>query len=564
MVLTQLVLGVKCGGSPNGNGHDCNAAIKGQNQICAIQAERIDRIKKSSGWLKGTERWWTKDRTSEEYVGSKSCIKYCLDYLGIGSDQIKLVVVDDLGDEEEQKLEISEVVGFKVKVLRISHHLAHAASAFFCSPFEEAAILIVDGGGGKNKNNHYERQSFYFGKGNKIEHLHTTWSDPNVWGLGGAYAIHQQILGLEAGKVMGLAPYGRGELYNEFTLFERISNLDVFLKKEVLDDDNFEQPKVVAENNIYKTMRQWDDDPVDLVWADIAYKVQTELEEQLIFLCNELYKLTGMKKLCIAGGVGLNSVSNQKILDNTPFEKIFVQPAADDGGIGLGCALYGYHSVLNNPRDYVMENVYLGKDYSDEYIEEVLTNNAQQLDYCFVTDIAKETAAKLADGKIVAWFQGRSEYGPRALGNRSLLCDPRSTVLKDKMNLEVKGREWWRPFAPSVLNEFAYDYFELTQESPFMLLVARVKKEVQSKVLGITHVDGTSRVQTVSKEQNPLYWNLIHKFYQITEVPLLLNTSFNLNRQPIVDSPEDAIDTFLKAQKIDFLVLSNFLVIRKK
>ncbi|MBE5967428.1 MAG: hypothetical protein E7255_10800 [Lachnospiraceae bacterium] len=564
----DIVLGVKCGGNPNGNGHDCNVAIKGKGIITAIQAERLDRIKKSSGWKKGTKNYYKKDITSEDFVGSKLCIEYCMKNISMKCKDIDLIVVDDLGDRQSQINEMHKYLKKDIRIVRVSHHLAHAASTFFCSPFEEAAIVVVDGGGGRRKNKlsgeyEYERQSFYLGTNNNIELLHTTWSNKKeIWGLGGAYAAHQQILGLEAGKVMGLAPYGKGELYNDFKIFKRLSDIDVLIYDTIIYDDNLENFNINKNNNIYNLLRDWDDNPLDQKWADMAYKIQSEIEEEMIYLCNELYRKTSVENLCIAGGVGLNSVANKKILDNTPFKNIFIQPAADDGGIGFGCALYGYHTVLGHTRDYVMTNAYLGKIYSEDIIINTLNSYKNKIIWTYSNNIISTTAKYIADGLIIGWFQGASEYGPRALGNRSIICDPRSINLKNKINLKIKGREFWRPLAPSIMLEYVNDFFDIKEESPFMLLVANAKIDKLDVIPAVIHVDNTARVQTINRDQNKVYYDLINEFYKLTGIPLILNTSFNLNNEPIVETPEDAVDTFIRAKQMDILVIHNYIITR--
>jgi len=562
---TPYVLGVKCGGDPNGDGHSANAAIKHGKNIVAIQAERLDRIKKSAGWRKGISNYGDKNRNDSDFVGVTECIKYCINAMKISAEQIDLVVVDNIGKFPEQEAEIRSVVGKRCPIVQISHHLAHAASAYLCSPFNSAAILVMDGGGGclDKYDNSYERQSIYLGNGQDILHYHTTRSSrSNIWGLGGAYSIHGMILSLDPGKVMGLAAYGNGESYREYSIFDNNNDIDIFMNSGILYDDNPKEVNVTETNNTYGLLRTWENDPTDAKWADLAYKIQSELEDNLIKLCNRIYDITKEKNICIAGGVALNSSANEKIIEKTSFENIFIQPAADDGGIGLGCALYGDAIILSQKRNYIMKNAYLGKTYSENDVQYALEKYKLHINVRKTKSIAMDCAQLLSEGKIIAWFQGKSEYGPRALGHRSLLCDPRREELKTVMNIRVKGREWWRPLAPSVLEEYAKDYFEINDISPYMLRVARVKKGMACLIPGVKHIDDTSRIQTVSKQECGLYWELIYNFYKLTNVPMILNTSFNLCDEPIVEEPEDAIKTFLKKQCIDFLIINNYIIER--
>jgi carbamoyltransferase len=306
-------------------------------------------------------------------------------------------------------------------------------------------------------------------------------------------------------------------------------------------------------------------------YADIAASIQQVTEELIINLVNEIYRSTKMDKLCIAGGVGLNSIANYKILQYTPIKEIFVQPAAGDSGGALGAALYVYYSLLDNTRRFVMEHAYWGQQYSNKEIEIFLrkiNNSKIEIEYIqndeHLFDIISDS---LIEGKVVGFFQGRFEWGPRALGNRSILADPRNHKMKDIVNIKIKFREPFRPFAPSVLAEKTEEYFELPNAvihypSRFMLYVVKVKEDKKKLIPAVTHVDGTARLQVVFKETNPRYYHLIEKFEEKTNVPVLLNTSFNLKGEPIVNSPEDAFNTFVKSE-MDILVLENFLVKKK-
>jgi carbamoyltransferase len=301
-------------------------------------------------------------------------------------------------------------------------------------------------------------------------------------------------------------------------------------------------------------------------YADIAASIQRVTEEILLKLVQELHKETGLQKLCMAGGVALNSVANGRILRETPFEELFIQPAAGDGGGALGAALLAYHGLLNKPREFVLEHVYWGEDYSESQIKEFLDENGLNYDYVSKDErIVDQVVDDLVAGKVVGWFKGRFEWGPRALGNRSILADPRSDQMKDIVNTKIKFREPFRPFAPVILEECTNEYFlgdGIAEQYPsrYMLLVLPLSEQKRDTIKAVNHM-GTGRLQTVRQEWNPRYYQLVKKFGEATGVPVLLNTSFNLRGEPIVNSPSDAYNTFIKSG-IDVLVLENF-VLRK-
>ena len=300
----------------------------------------------------------------------------------------------------------------------------------------------------------------------------------------------------------------------------------------------------------------------DNYYASVAYAGQKVLEEVTMIVCKKLFAITRCQNIAIAGGVGLNIDANTRIINETGFKRIFIQPAASDCGIPFGAALYGYHCLLQKPRFFTMDHAYLGRPYSDKEIEEAIRERSDEITDRISSEVAKETAKLIADGKIVGWFQGGSEYGPRALGHRSILADARHPSMRDIVNRRVKHREMWRPFAASVLKEHSQDFFDLKEESPFMILLSNVRQEKRDKIPSVVHVDGTCRIQTVTKEANGIYHDLIREFHKITEVPLLLNTSFNLGGEPIVETPNDALKSFLNTD-MDYLVLGNYIVQKK-
>jgi carbamoyltransferase len=300
-------------------------------------------------------------------------------------------------------------------------------------------------------------------------------------------------------------------------------------------------------------------------YADVAASIQRITEELLLNMANYLHRETGLKRLCIAGGVGLNSVANARILKETPFEQLFVQPAAGDAGGALGAALWAYNSLLGKPRSFTMRHAYWGRSNSDAEISDFLKRSGTPFQHFEDDDeLLDHVVGRLMQGKVIGWSQGRFEWGPRALGNRSILADPRNPEMKDIVNAKIKFREPYRPFAPSVLAECTEKYFDLSRAqchhpARYMLYVAPVRENQRSTVPAITHVDGTARLQTVFREQSPRYYGLIERFGQATGVPVVLNTSFNLKGEPIVNTPADAFNTFSKSE-MDSLVLENFLV----
>lgn len=456
---------------------------------------------------------------------------------------------------------IREAFGAKSRRLKykfhyIKHHECHAASAFFLSPFEESAILSIDGWG--------ELISTWLGKGygNKIQNIAVTQYPDSI---GSFYAAFTDYLGFQMlsdeYKVMGLAAYGKPaykDIFKELIRFDDGGKIKINLKyftfwKKNWTETQWYSPELLK---LLGPVRHCDEE-ITQRHMDIAATVQHVTEQAVVHIARYLYEKTGSKNLSYAGGVALNCVANQQILEHTPFENIFIQPAAYDAGTSLGAALYCYHMTLGRPRKYRMDHSYLGDGFS----ETDCLSAIRKFDLSFTLSdaIAKDTAELLAEGKIIAWFQNKMEWGPRALGNRSILADPRKAEMKEIINAKVKFRELFRPFAPSVLEERAPDFFDGNQFSPYMLLVVPVRESKKHIIPAVTHVDGTARVQVVNRAQNALYYDLISEFDRITGVPVILNTSFNVKGEPIVFSPEDAIKCFLKTD-IDYLILENYIV----
>lgn len=441
-----------------------------------------------------------------------------------------------------------------LRVYYIDHHLAHCASTFFVSPFEESAILTQDGYG--------ERTCTLFarGEGNSITPLRRIYFPHS---LGAFYAAITQYLGYRAnwseGKLMALAGYGEPSFYEKMRRIVKVENgnvqLDLSYFSFYIESKRRYTEKFIKE---FGPERKRDEE-INQRHCDIASSAQKVLEEGMLELARWLHRRTGSKRLCLAGGVALNSVANGRILLEAPFDEVFIQPGAGDEGSSIGSALYLLHHIFKQPRRYVMEHAFLGPEYSDEEIESELKEWG--LIYEKFDDIAGVTAEILAEGKFVGWFQGRMEFGPRALGGRSILADPRRAEVKDILNSRVKHREPYRPYAPTVLEEACGEYFGSSYPSPFMLLVYRVRPEKRSVVPAIVHIDGSARVQSINERQHPLYWRVVKRFGELTGVPVVLNTSFNFRGEPIVNTPRDAVKCFMTTG-LDALAIGSFLVVK--
>ncbi|MBN1937815.1 MAG: carbamoyltransferase, partial [Anaerolineae bacterium] len=565
--------------------HDSAAALIQDGQlIAAADEERFSRIKHDSGF-------------------PERAIAFCLQQAGITANDLDHVVfyekplikferilMSSLGTFPrswqafseamvawfDQKLWIKSLLAEKVgvpedKVLFTDHHMSHAASALFCSPFEEAAILTVDGVGewttttlGRG------RASWADGGQNEIV-LFAEQRFPHSIGL--LYSAFTAFLGFQVNegeyKVMGMAPYGEPRYLDKVYRTFKVENDGSFR----LDMDYFSyhysatqsfgprfvrlfgEPRV-PESDFFTV----DTDPgIDArdpavvknqYYADVAASIQRATEDVLLKMVNHLHEKTGLTKLCMAGGVALNSVANGRILRETPFEEVFIQPAAGDSGGALGAALYVYHMLLKQPRRFVMEHAYWGQGYSRDEIKTFLDSNG--IAYCSIEDddaLCAQIAAEIEQGKVIGWFQGRFEWGPRALGNRSILADPRRADMKAIVNAKIKFREPFRPFAPVVLEEHAAEFYGVDEPERhypprYMLMVFDVPPDRQHITPATTHQGGTSRIQTVRRTWNPCYYDLVAAFGERTGVPILLNTSFNLRGEPIVSSPADAFKTF--------------------
>lgn len=558
--------------------HDVSACLLKDGAIAfAIAKERLSREKHASGFY-------------------KEVIDYCLDAEGITLNDIDLVVRNCYilpVSEMEERLVYQDLPGFlpeyeradarkhpyylsrSDKVVTISHHLAHAYSAFAVSPFEEGVVMIVDGVGSyrSDVSEPYptadtatplarESESYYKFSGSKIECLKKVWMEPdrgflsdefyNMPGLGALYSrASTYIFGdwNKCGELMGLAPYGRREKVKPLMQ---------------LRGDKLDVPRWTAELNrpfVMDSDQKWETSPSMSHWEDLAWRVQDDTEKVLLARANWLRETTGAKNLCIAGGVALNCVANGRVAREAGFENVWIQPAAGDDGIAIGCAYYGYIELLKQRRSFVMEHSYVGKRYSDQAIHDAMQKFLVRIQTTQTKsdNICRDTAKLLAEQKVIGWFQDRSEFGPRALGNRSLLADPRKPAMKDILNSRVKHRQPFRPFAPIVLHERAQEIFEGDEDLPFMLIAKNVRPEWRDKIPAIVHVDGTARIQTVREETNPVLYRLLKEFEALTGVPVLINTSFNVKGEPIVETPRDAVICFLTTG-IDHLILHDTLV----
>ena len=441
----------------------------------------------------------------------------------------------------------------------LEHHQTHAASAFFVSPFDSAAVLTWDGTGEDTTT------LFSHGKGNKLKVLKRIKLPHS---LGQFYSAVTNYIGFDMftgdeWKVMGLAAYGKPKYYDFFSekVLTKNGNGEFHFNIKVLDHHlakHYQFPEAIVKE--LGPGRKKGEELTEHHW-DIASSAQRVLEDTAIYLVKQIKEMTGEENLCMAGGVAFNSVMNGRIFHETPFKNFFVHPAAGDAGCSLGAAYYVWHQILGNPRQYVMNNAYWGPKFSNEECQKAL--DAAGLKYETLPDeeLLPRLAKMISEGAIIGWFNGRSEWGPRALGARSFLADPRRADMREILNHKVKLREWFRPLAPSMLEEYGKEIFGVEHHDPFMITVIQVSEEWKKKIPAVVHVDGTARPQMVSREVNPRYWNLINEFRKLTGIPLLLNTSFNI-QEPIVCTPENAINTFHNSN-FDALVLENNLVIRE-
>jgi carbamoyltransferase len=452
-----------------------------------------------------------------------------------------------------------ELRPYKGPILFAEHHMSHAASAFLVSPFEESAILTVDGVG------EWATASYGIGRGREIT-LFKEIRFPHSLGL--LYSAFTYYLGFKVNsaeyKVMGLAPYGKpvhfDRIMQEMVHLQDDGSFKLNMKYFSYDyglrmtngrfSEFFGGPPRKPET--WMTEREF----------DIAASVQKVCEEVVLRMTRYIHRETGLQNLCMAGGVALNCVANGRVIRETPFKNLFVQPAAGDAGGAVGVAHYLYNTIEKQPRGKAWTHAYLGPAYSDAEIASYLDTQGARYRTLSDRDLVGTTARLITEENVVGWFQGRMEFGPRALGGRSILADPRDPGMRDTLNMKIKFREGFRPFAPSVLADKAAEWFDIDCDSPYMLLVAQVR-EGKRCIPSVTHVDNSARLQTVTREENPLYYDLIAEFGRITGVPIIINTSFNVRGEPIVCTPHDAYLCFMRTN-MDHLVLGHHLLDKKE
>ena len=572
------------------HGNSSAAIVCDGRLIAAVEEERFNRVKYAAGFPEQAIRYCLKEagltakdidhvavpRNPYARLGTK--LLYALRMPSFARDRAKVLVkFTGIPEALAAALDVDpQSIGAKFH--RVEHHQAHLASSFFVSPFESAALLSADGLGD------FASTMWGTGSGDRMK-IDGAVAFPHSLGL--FYTAVTQYLGfLKFGdeyKVMGLAAYGQAEHMEVFRDIVRFDSragkgfrlgLDYFSHHRTGPDMSWaETNKTPTQAKVFSEEMEKrlgparrPEEALEERHRNLANSLQSRLEEVYLGILKKLAERTGLKTVCLAGGVAFNCVANGKIFDATPFEQVYVHPAAGDAGLAVGAAYYIWHQKFGKPRSFVMDHAYWGPGFTREEIRRAIDANGLTSSGYAVSELPEEelsrrTATIIADGKILGWFQGRAEWGPRALGNRSIVADPRRPEMKEILNRRIKHREVFRPFAPSILAEDTAEYFEKSHPSPFMTLAYAVRPEKRDKIPAPTHVDGTGRLQTVTREANPRYHALISAFRDITSVPVVLNTSFNDN-EPIVCRPEEAIDCFLRTQ-MDALVLGEFLIARR-
>jgi len=554
---------------------DASAALLSEGHLtAAVEEERFNRIKHWAGFPVRAAQWCL-----EQAAGD-------LDHVAISRDPKahfgrKLLRIATrpgdwprLASRTQNMVKVARLAAAlghagiadsaRVKVHHVEHHRAHLASAFFCSPFDQAALISIDGFGD------YSSVMWGVGRGNRLD-VQGGVHFPHSLGL--FYTAFTQLLGFtkygDEYKMMGLSAYGQPRYLNRVREVVKVDgdqvklDLGYFIHHregvEMTWNDceptlgKVYSPKLVE---AFGPEREPHGE-IEERHCDLAASVQARLEECYFALLNTLYARTKQRAVCLAGGVALNCVSNGKIFEQTPFRDVYIQAAAHDAGTSIGAAQYVWHQILNRPRSFVMKHVYLGPEYNEHEIRRALENAGAEYRRLSQAELIHHTAREIADGKVVGWFQGRMEFGPRALGARSILADPRRADMKDILNRRIKHREPFRPFCPSVTAEATGHFFETDYPSPFMVQAYRIKPAQRAKIPAVTHEDGTGRLQTVERDVNPLYWSLLEHFGELTGVPVLINTSFNEN-EPIVTTPQQAIACFQRTH-MDTLVIGPFM-----
>ena len=555
--------------------HDSAVALlKDGHVIAAVEEERFSRKKFDDEFPKMAIEWCLKEaEIKPNQIDSvafydKPVLKFerLLDnYIAVAPrglysflDVIPKWLHKRLWVKDEIKKSLS---GFKGEIIFPEHHMSHAAHAFYTSPFEESAILTIDGIG------EWSTTSIGHAKHNSIKITNDIrW--PHSLGL--FYSAFTYFLGFKVNegeyKLMGLSSYGTPKYYDLIldNLIDVKDDGSIHLNMKYFA---FTYDKVMTNkkfSELFGILPKTKDEKTLQIHFDIGASAQKVLEDVILKMVNHVYEKTKMKNLCIGGGVAPNGVANYKILKEGPFDNVHIPPSPGDAGSAVGAAQYLYYNHHNSERIIEMdpgkrihENVYVGPSFSNKQITKYLDSENIPYKSFDRESLLKKTAQLIADGNVVGWYQGKMEWGPRALGNRSILADPRRADMKDILNAKIKHRESFRPFAPSILEEYAGEYFEIDVPSPYMSMVVPVKKPEQ--IPAVTHVDGTGRLQTVSKNTNLLYYDLIHEFYKITDVPVIINTSMNVMGEPIVNTPEEAFEMMLKTD-MDCIILGNNII----
>lgn len=563
------ILGISC------YYHDSAAALVRDGQlIAAAEEERFNRQKHYNGFPQQAIAYCLREGgisiNEVDYIGfyEKPLMKFSriletvLGYWPLSYMQWLAGVPQWM----TQKLNITKQIRSKLRtnrpVLCCQHHLSHAASAFLVSPFDRAAIISADGVG------EWTTTAWGVGRGGDIK-FHKEIRFPHSVGL--LFSAITAYLGFRVNdaewKVMGLAPYGQPTLVDKFHRIVDIKDDGSFRLDLRYFAHCYSTQRMFNrrwERHFGGPMRPREGELTDF-HRDVAHSGQKVVEEIMVKMATHVQRQTGMENICLAGGVGLNCVANWRILQESGFKNIFIQPAAGDSGGALGTAFYIANSVLKIPRTFTMDHALWGPGFDDDEILATLRRAGAVYEYVDrEEELLDRTSAMIAEGKVVGWFQGRMEFGPRALGSRSLLADPRNEKMKDIINAKVKFREAFRPFAPAVLKEHAHEYFDMPQgmDAPYMLLVPEVRREKRPVIPAVTHKDGTGRVQTVTEANNGRYYRLIRKFAERTGVPIVINTSYNVRGEPIVCTPADAYNTFVKTG-IDAIVMGNYVITEK-
>jgi carbamoyltransferase len=551
---------------------DASAAIVQDGKVVfGIAEERLNRVKHYAGFPTMAIQ------ACLDAVGAKIGD---IDHIAVGQDtDANLAEKVRLRKRKQDIRDVRELIArnlecdaqaLRFKVHHLEHHIAHIASAYYCSPWDKAAGFSYDGSGD------FVSTMMARCEGNKVDVLDRVFLPHS---LGSFYTMICEFIGYnkygDEGKVMGLAPYGRDTYCDQVRELLMTSHSGFELDLEYFKPLGSNEGMQIKPDGTVALARHFSGRMAELFGPprdsdseitqrdmDLAYALQHCFEEVFFHLLNELHKRVPLENIAMAGGCALNSVANGKLFARTPFRHTWIQPAAGDEGLAVGAALHTYHSVLGHKRDFVMKNSYLGPEFSDSRIEASL--NAAGVKYRKLErgPMVDAVSDRIAKGDVVGWFQGRMEWGPRALGNRSILAHPGLPNMKDVLNARIKRREWFRPFAPSILQERQAEFFEHDHPSPFMLHVYNIKPGKREQLCAVNHVDDTGRLQSVSREENPLYYELIQNFERKTGIPVVLNTSFNEN-EPIVCAPEEAISCFQRT-KMDAIAIGPYVALKNE